>query len=39
MTADSNINPIKELGNPKTVDCQDKATLLHETMALMLQES
>ena len=38
MTADSNINPIKELGNPKTVDCQDNATLLHETTALILQE-
>ena len=39
MTADSNINPIKELGNPKTVDCQDNATLLQETTALILQES
>ena len=39
ITADSNINPIKELGKPKTVDCQDKATLLQETTALILQES
>jgi len=39
ITADSNINPINELGNPKTVDCQDNATLLHDTMALILQES
>ena len=39
MTADSNINPINEFGNPKTVDCQDSATLLQETMALILQES
>ena len=39
ITADSNINPINELGKPKTVDCQESATLPHETTALMLQES
>ena len=38
ITADSNINPINELGNPKTVDCHERATLPHETTALILQE-
>ena len=38
ITADSNINPIKEFGKPKTVDCQERATLPHDTTALMLQE-
>jgi len=38
ITADSNINPMKELGNPKTVDCHESATFPHETTALMLHE-
>jgi hypothetical protein len=38
MTTGSVINPINELGKPRSCDCHDLATVPHERTELILQE-
>jgi hypothetical protein len=39
ITTGSQIRPIKEFGNPRRFDCQERATLPQETTALTSHES